>query len=170
MSAGKSITLYELAGQYRELEELQVSDDLPVEVLRDTLEGLTGDLKGKATNVAAFTRNLEASAETIEQAAEAMKARAAVLRRRAERVRHYLLFCLQAVGIKRIESPQFVIAVRSNPPAVRIAEGATVPAEYLVTPEPPPPHPDKRKLAEALKGGKVIDGVWLEATERLEIR
>lgn len=165
-----ALTLYQLTGQYRELEALADSDDLPPEVIRDTLEGLTGELEAKATNVAAFTRNLEASADMIEEAAKAMQARARRLRTRAESVKAYLLYNMQAAGIRKIESPEFTLAIRTNPPAVVIREDAEIPAEYMVQPEPPPPRPDKKRIGAALKAGVQIDGCWLEQGERLEIK
>ena len=165
-----SLTLYKLVEQHRELERLADFDDVPAEVIRDTIEALQGDIQVKATSVAAFIRNLEASADMIDDAAKQMQARAARARKRAEAVKAYLLFQLQATGITRIESPEFVISVRNNPESVRIADGAEIPPEYLVQPEPPPPPPDKEAIKDALKAGRHIEGCYLEAGQRLEIR
>ena len=47
--------LYELTTQHRELEALaDTTDDLPPEVIRDTLEALEGTIQQKAISVAAF--------------------------------------------------------------------------------------------------------------------
>lgn len=165
-----ALTLYQIAGQYRELETLSVSDDLPPDVIRDTLEGLTGDLEVKATNVAYFTRNLEATADMIEEAARAMQDRAKRLRKRADSVRQYLLYNMQVAGIRKIEAPEFTLAIRTNPPAVVIRDGIELPDEFMVQPEPPPPRPDKKRIAEALKAGRSVEGCWLEQGERLEIK
>lgn len=165
-----ALMLYQLTGQFRELEALADSDDLPPEVIRDTLEGLTGELEVKAISVAAFTRNLEASADMIDEAAKAMQTRARRLRARAESVKAYLLYNMQAACIRKIESPEFTLAIRTNPPAVVIREDAEIPAEYMVQPEPPPPRPDKKRIGAALKAGVQIDGCWLEQGERLEIK
>jgi len=166
----QALKLYQLSEQYRELESIADTDDLPAEVIADTLEALQGDIELKATNVAMFIRNVESGAEAIEEAAKAMMARAARLRKRAEGVRSYLLFNMQATGITKIECPEFKIAVRNNPEAVRIVEGAQIPDEFMVIPEPPPPRPDKTKIKAALKAGAHIDGCYLEAGQRLEIR
>lgn len=164
------LKLYEIANQYRELEALADSGEIPAEVIRDTLEALGGDLEAKATNVAKFVRNLEANADLIDQAAEAMRQRAARIRKRAESVKAYLLWNMQTTGITKIEAPEFVIALRDNPPSVRIMDGARIPAEYMVQPEPPPPRPDRKAIAAALKAGKNVDGCYLEAGQRVEIR
>lgn len=166
-----AVTLYQLSNQYQEaLSVLTDSGDLPAEVVRDTLEGLTGELQDKAVNVAKFTLDLESGADAIEAAGKAMIERARRIRKRAESIRSYLLFNMQATGITKIECPEFVLAVRKNPEAVVIADGAVLPDEFMVTPEPPPARVDKKLLKDALKAGRVIDGAWLESGERLEVR
>jgi Siphovirus Gp157 len=164
------LSLYELTNQYRALLDLADSDDLPQEVIRDTLEGLAGSIEDKAVAVAKFIRNLEVHADAIDVCAANMNQRANRIRKRAERVRAYLLFNMQAASVTKVECPEFVITRRENPPAVCLREGVELPAEFMVTPEPPPPKPDKKKLADALKRGEQIDGAWLERGERLDIK
>lgn len=164
--------LYELTAQYRALETLEVSEDLPPDVIRDTLEGLTGELQDKATNVAMFIRNLESTAEAIDEAAETMRKRGARLRERAQSLQQYLLLNMQACGITKIESPFFTLAVKKNPPTVIVTDEEAIPAEYMVTPDPPPPppkRPDKKAIAVALKAGQEVPGAYSERFERLEI-
>jgi len=163
--------LYELAGTYRTaLAALAENEDLPPDLIRDTLDGLVGDIEVKATNVAKFVLGLEAESEAMEVAAAAMKERAARRKRRADGIRNYLLLNMQLSQIKKIECPEFTLAVRANPPAVEIDSLAVIPPEYMVTPEPPPPRPDKKLLAQALKGGATIPGVWLKTGEHLSIK
>lgn len=164
--------LYELTAQYRSLEALEASEDIPPDVIRDTLEGLTGELQDKATNVALFIRNLESTADAIDEAAETMRKRGARLRERAQSLQQYLLLNMQSCGITKIESPFFTLAVKKNPPSVIITDEEAIPDEYMVTPEPPPPppkRPDKKAIAAALKAGKEVPGAYSERFERLEI-
>jgi hypothetical protein len=163
-------TLYEIAGQFRALSALADNEDIPQEVIRDTLEGLQGDLQVKTTNVAKFVLGLEAEAEAIEAAAEAIHQRGVRRKKRADSIRTYLLLQMQAAGVSKVECPEFTIAIRKNPQAVEIDELATVPEQYMFTPEPTPPRPDKKLLAAALKAGEQIPGVWLKTGEHLSIR
>jgi hypothetical protein len=166
-----ALALYELAAQYRQLQDLADTDDLPAEVIRDTLEGLTGEIEAKSINVAKFVLSLEAHADAISDAAKQMTDRAQRVRNRAESIRAYLLFQMQATGTTKITCPEFTMAVRSNPPAVGLRDDVELPAEYMAKPpEPPPPRPDKRAILDALKSGKQIDGAWIEQGQRLEIR
>lgn len=162
--------LYEIAKQFHDLEMLADTDELPPEVIRDTLEGLTGTLEAKATNVAKFTLGLEAEAAMIEDAARQMIERANRRKKRAESIRNYLLFNLQACGVTEVTCPEFTMRVRKNPEAVEIDDPEQVPPEYMVTPEPPPPRPDKKAIKDALKAGHPVRGCWLRSGERLEIK
>lgn len=162
--------LYEIAKQFHELELLADTDDLPPEVIRDTLEGLTGTLEAKATNVAKFTLGLEAEAAMIEDAARQMLERAARRKTRAENIRNYLLFNLQACGVSEVTCPEFTMRVRKNPEAVEIDDPDQVPSEFMVQPDPPAPRPDKNAIKAALKAGETVRGCWLRSGERLEIK
>lgn len=168
-----NIKLYELTEQYRSLEILGASEDLPAEVIRDTLDALEGDVKAKSVNVGLFIRNLESTAEAIEEAAKAMKERADRAKKRAESLKDYLLFNMQACGITKIESEYFTLNVRNNPASVVIDDANQIPHEYLkqaLPPPPPPPTIDKKKISDDLKEGVYIPGVHLEQKQRLEIR
>ena len=161
--------LYELTADYRAAAEKLADLDLPPEVVADTLESLAGDLEVKATNVAMFVRNLDALAEQIKQAEAQMAARRKAIEARAERVRRYLLENMQDCGIRKIESPWFVISIRKNPPSVVIDDERAIPPELMVTPEPPPPRPDKTAIKERLFAGIAVPGAHLEQRERVEI-
>ena len=162
--------LYEMVRYRSELERLADSGEVPPEEIADTLEALEGDVRDKAVAVAAFTRNLDSSAEAIREAGLAMLARADRLERRADSVRNYLLFQMQCAQITKIESPWFVVSVRKNPPSVVIEDEILIPAELMVTPDPPPKRPNKMAIGNKLKAGEEVPGARLMQTERLEIR
>jgi hypothetical protein len=167
------VKLYELTAQYRALEALESSEDLPPEVIRDTLEGLEGQLQDKATNVALFIRNLESVADAIDEAAATMRARGTRLRARAQSLQDYLLFNMQAAGITKVESPYFTLQVKKNPPTVVIDSENMIPARFMRTPEPAPPPkpaPDKKAIADAIKAGEEVPGAHTEQRERLEVK
>lgn len=164
--------LYELTAQYRALEALESSEDLPAEVIRDTLEGLEGQWHEKATNVGLFIRNLESTADAIDEAAAAMRARGARLRERAHSINEYLKLNMQASGITKVQSPYFALKLKKNPPTVVIDSENLIPAKFMRTPEPPPPPkaaPDKPAIAKAIKAGEEVPGAHVEQYERLEI-
>jgi hypothetical protein len=161
--------LFELVGQIKEFEKIADSEDLEPELIRDTLESLEWDFETKAVNVAKFVLDLESRAEAIGEAAKLQKARADRIQRRADSIRAYLLWSLQCVDRKRIETADLVIARRNNPVAVQITDEKSVPDSYWVQPEPPPKKIDKRLVKDALQSGVHIEGAYLESGERVVI-
>jgi hypothetical protein len=165
-----STALYVLADEYLAAAHQLADLELDPQTVADTLGGLSGDLEVKATNVAMFARNLEAAAEAIKGAEAQMAARRKAIENRAAGIREYLKVQMERTGIKEIASPYFKLAIRSNPPAVVIDAASQIPAEYMRQPEPPPPAPDKKAIAAAIKAGKEIAGAHLEQSTRLEIK
>ncbi len=167
---GQSLALYQLADLY--LQDLQklAELDLDEQTVIDTLDGLSGDLEVKATNVAAFARNLEASADAIKGAEAQMAARRKAIEKRAESLRRYLKDNMERVGILKIESPQFCLSIKKNPPAVHVEAADLVPEEFMKESPPPPPYLDKKAVSEALKAGRDVPGCRLEQGTRLEIK
>ena len=57
--------------------------------------------------------------------------RAAKMRKRSDWLRGYLYTNLKASGQTKVDSPEFTISIRKNPPAVQIADGRT--STYFLT-------------------------------------
>lgn len=163
-------SLYVLTDEYRVAAARLADLELDEQTIADTLEGLAGALEVKATNVAMFVRNLEASADAIKAAEGEMARRRKSIEARADRVRQYLKENMERAEISKIECPYFKIAIRDNPPAVVIDAESQIPAEYMRVPDPPPPSPDKKAIAAAIKAGKEIAGCHTERSKRLEIK
>ena len=166
-------SLFRLAEQHRELEALGTDEELDetgLQAIRDTLDGLTGDIEVKAASVAAVYLNMQAWAKAAQEASKALKERAARIEKRADALKEYMQMALETAGLTKIEGPEFTVSIRKNPPSVKIDPEADLGDEWMVFPEPPPPTPDKRKIGQALKDGAQIKGCSLVQTTRLDIR
>jgi hypothetical protein len=162
--------LYQIAAQHRGLQRLAEEADVDGTAIADTLEGLVGDFEERANAVAMVIGNLEASAEAISDAAKQMQARAKRLTERSAAIKAYLKIHMQATGITKISCPYFVITLRKNPPRVEISDEGTIPDEFRIWPEPPPPTIDRKALLDALKKGREIPGAQIAQDERIEIK
>jgi chromosome segregation ATPase len=163
-------SLYQLTNEFQLLETKLNESDYDEQTIADTLEGASGDIETKATNVAMFIRNLESSAEAIKQAEKEMSDRRKAIEKKAESIRQYLKDNMQRCGITKIDSPYFALTLKKNPPSVIIDDAGAIAGELYVYPEAPAPYPDKKAIAELLKAGKVVNGAHLEQAERLEIK
>ncbi|MEQ1580886.1 MAG: siphovirus Gp157 family protein [Steroidobacteraceae bacterium] len=161
--------LYEISERYRELQMLAESDELPPEVIRDTLEGIEGDWQEKAGTVAAYIQNIEVIAEAKKAASKAIAERARMLEKRAESLRQYLLLQFQFMGKTRAECGAFTLILKNNPQSVVIDDETALPAAYMVQPPAPPPKPDKKAIGQAIKLGVEVPGCHAEVSQRVDI-
>lgn len=165
-----NLSLYEISAQYRQAFLKLADSELDDQTIDDTLEGLDGELEAKATNVAAFIRNLEASTDAIKQAEKQMAERRKAIEAKAERLKTYLKTNMEACGMTEISCPLFTLKIKRNPPSVVIDDAGQIGTDYYVYPEAPPPYPDKKLIAQAIKDGFEVAGAHLESGTRLEIK
>lgn len=165
-----NLTLYQLAREHREAADKLAELDLDSQTFADTLESLGGDLEEKSKNTAFVVRNLEAAADQIDAAMEEMSRRAAAIRKNADRVREYLMTNMVFAGVKKIETPYFVLMVRDNPPKVIVDDETKIPRQFFVEPPKPEPKLDKKALVASLKTGEPIQGAHLERGQSLQIK
>ena len=160
--------LYQIADDYLVIARQLADMDLPDDVIADTLEGASGDLEGKAWNIAALIQQFEGDAYVIKDAEQRMTARRKTIERRVEWLRGYLLVQLLRVGIHEIDSPEFVIRVRDNPPKVVLDDDTLVPdgfkrQELMVSIR-------KDEIRKVLLEGQDVPGAHLDREKRLIIK
>ena len=165
-----TITLYNLASEYRAQLETLADLDLPEEVVQDTLESLGGELELKTQSVIGFSRHLEKLAESIKSAEAEMAQRRKIIEARVERMKHYVLDAMLNNNIQKIECPYFVVGVAKNPPSVDVFDEATIPLDYFVEQPAPPPRLDKKLVMKAMKDGFEVPGCRLNQSVRLSIK
>ena len=160
--------LYEVVSSYRaDLDALNALD-LDAQTYADTLDGMQGALQDKLRAVIAYSLDLEIDATGAAAASKRMKERAESLENRVKWLREYALRAMEATGLPEISTDEWAAKVAKKPPAVVIADGVELPAEYIrtkVTTEP-----DKASLKAALAAGQVVPGVSLVAGHRLALK
>lgn len=163
------MNLYEIAVAYREDAHRLADLDMPAEVVTDTLDAMAGDLEVKAQNVVFFARDLQATAAAIKDAEEQMAKRRKAIENRAKHLLDYVHGCMETAEVQKIECPHFRLTIQAKPPSVDVYEPGLLPAQYMRTPEAPPPAPDKKAIADAIKAGEEVPGARLVQGTRLAI-
>jgi hypothetical protein len=164
--------LYAISQEYMQAYHALFSDEeLPEEVIRDTLAGIQSEFEVKALNVAALIKNMQADANAMKDAESSIYDRRKRLERRIENLERYLLLNIQGAGLegKPIESPEHYIAIKKCPASVQIEAGAVIPDEYMRI-VPQKKEPDKNLLKEAITNKKEIKGVSLIQNTKLVIK
>lgn len=155
--------LFEIKESYLRLMEM----DLDEQTMRDTLEGLEGDLEDKIDNIACIIKSLEAEKKAISEEVEKMMIRITQKQVKADNLKEYVYQTFKALNKDKIETKRNVLQIKKNPASVVLVEGFNI-EEYMT--KKITVAPDKTKIKELLKQGTEIPGARLEQKERLEIK
>ena len=86
----------------------------------DTLTGIEEEFNFKAENLAQYIKCLKAEAQDIDEEMKKLKARRDSRNKRIERLKAYLMDCMQKTGVEKIDMPRAKISIRNNAPTVKI--------------------------------------------------
>lgn len=159
-------TLYELTDEYRQLLEMMEDDAIDPEVLKDTLEGVGGEIEIKAENCAKLIKELDGVAGVIDGEIERLRKRKDVVSNNAKSVKKYLESAMIATGKRKFKTDLFGFGIQKNPPTVVIDQEDKIPEEYWIEQAP---KLDKTALKKWLKDNPA-DFAHLEQSEGLRIR
>ena len=167
---GTALSLFAIADEYKVIADQLAEMDVDEQTLADTLEGAAFPVEQKAKAIAAVIGNLDEEASAYSEHAKKVAATGKAISARADWLRGYLKTAMQRTGIKEIKGPSFVIRLRDNPGNVDVFEPGLIPSDYMRTPAAPPPEPNKKKIADAIKSGIEIPGARISKSPRVEIK
>lgn len=173
--------LYELKAEYQQLYDALDGLDLEAEEAQeqiaaymDTLEGLSGEFDEMAGNLGAMVKQLLSDAEQLDKEKKSLGRRSAQKKAKAQRLKEYLVYCMDGVGKTKVETPQAVVSIRKNAPSVQVDDEALFMRwaeqyrddllRYLE------PEIDKTALKKELQIGMKVPGVSLVQTTSAIIR
>lgn len=165
-----SLTLFEIAQEYRHITDILMDSGADEQTLTDTLEAEAWPLEIKAQNYGFVIRNLEATAASIKDAEAAMAARRKSIEKRAAMLLERLKTGMEIAGVQELSCPYFAIKTKKNPPAIEIWDDKQIPAKYLVESPPPPPSIDKKAIKADIDAGIEVPGAKKTQGTRLEIK
>lgn len=158
-------TLYELTGEYLALMDL--AEDADPDVLRDTLEGIEGEIEDKADNYAKVVRSLEGEVNALEEEIARLQSKRKVLVSNIQSIKSNLERCMIATDKKKIKTLLFSFNIQKNPPTVNIKDSSKIPEEFWKQKEP---ELDKAALKIFLKEHGNTEYAELVQGESLRIR
>jgi hypothetical protein len=164
--------LYKLADNYakaiRAIESMVEAGELNTETAADTLEGLQGELKDKAINVALHIKNLRSDLAQLEDAKKSFDARIKAAEASLAFYEQYLDANMQKSGLVELKTPEVLVKYKKLPAIVDITGEVPEPFQRVI---PEKREPDKRAIGDALKAGQVLDfAALIEGRTKLEVK
>lgn len=148
-----SSTLYEITGEYLQLlEMLTEEENLEEQAVKDTLEGIEGELEFKAENYAKIIKELSAEADKFKKGKERLEARQRAYENRANYLKETLFNAMQVTGKTKFRTDLFSFGIQKNGglQPMEIISDADIPEEYLKK------EPDNKLIREALEKGEKL--------------
>lgn len=152
--------LYEIDRAILECVDLETGEIVD----QERLDGLMMERSAKIESVALWVKNLESDAAAYKAEKEAFAAREKQASEKAKRLKEWLAKVCEG---QKFSTAKCAISFRASE-AVEIAEGATIPEEYMRTKTTS--EPDKTAIKAALKAGAEIDGCRLAAKLNTNIK
>lgn len=162
------MTLYELTGEWQQVLSMMEDPDVPEEAVRDTLEGLSGEIEEKADGYAKVMRQLQAEAEAIEKEEERLNDRRDHLMSRIVSMKSALMEAMRTTGKTKFKTALFSFGIRkAGMKKLVIDHEEAVPDKYW---KQPPKVIDTKMLKADLASGDMVGVAHLEQSEYLSIR
>lgn len=165
--------LYELVKEMEDLVALSECGEIPEEAIRDTLEGLQGEINEKAEQIALTVKQLVAEAAAIKQEEQRLAERRKAKENAAESIKRYLSEMLLKAGIGKIDTARAAITFRSSK-AVEIEDESSFIAwaqenadQYLTFSAP---KISKSAVKEALASGIEVRWAHIEEKQNIQIK
>lgn len=150
--------LYKIANEYAAL----MSEDLPPELVADTIEGIEGEFTDKVSAILSLCKNELAYAESLRGEALSLNDRAKAIYNKVERLRQYIADCMIQADMKKVRAGPHEVTLRAARKVVEITDPMAIPVdlvEYETVVKPNKLEIKRRILAgEEISGAIVKDG------------
>lgn len=104
------------------IEDLEAYRNNMLAAWFDTLEGIEGEFNEKAENIAAYLKGLYVEAAAIKDEESALKRRRQRIENSADRLKAHLMTAMQAIGVKKIDTPRARMTIRRNAESVAVED------------------------------------------------
>ena len=147
--------LFDLIGEYKELYEMLTDEEVDEQTVKDTLEGVEGEIEIKAQGIVSLYDRLDMEIKACEQHKKDWESRLAVRKNAKERIKRLMIDGLTAMGKDELKAGDVTIKVGNAGGVLPIIyeEGVTVPERFTkMTIET-----DGKLVREALDNGEKLD-------------
>lgn len=162
--------LYELREQYQLLQDMMYDPEVDEQALKDTMEGIWGEIEEKADGYAKIIKGMKADIDALKEEENRLAARRRALEARSKLLKDTLEWNMREMGRTKFKTALFSFNIQKNgglEPLVIDGLIDDIPGKYLI-PQPPVPN---NELIRELLSRKQVDWAHLEPRgESLRIR
>ncbi len=158
-------TIYEITDDVLALMQM-MEEDPENEVIKDTLEALSGELDIKAEGYCKAIAEYKAREAALDAAIADLTQKRQSVSGNVDRLKKALFDAMKATGKEKIKGILFYLYIKNNAESLdQVPE--KLPEKYVV---PQEPKIDRRQLLADVKSGIKVDGVTTKKTQSLIIK
>lgn len=155
------LSLFEIAHEHRQLVNKLADLDLDEQTLADTLDAESWPLQQKCENTLFVVEACKMQQANVErQMARLVELQERLIKREAW-LKDRLEMAMLISGTTELTAGTFTLKMQKAKPSVVVLDEKQIPAAYMrqpATPATPPPAPDKKAIADAIKAGTDVPG------------
>lgn len=130
------MTLYELTGEFLALVEMAESGEYDPQVIKDTLEGVEGELEQKADSYAVVINTLNNDVNKLSDEIKRLQARKKTIENNITSIKENLEYSMRKVGKTKFNTLLFGFNIQKNPPSLDIKDCTAIPSQFYIPQEP----------------------------------
>lgn len=162
-----SLKLYELSQNYQNLQDLIENEDVPAEMLKESLDAVGDEIEQKAEGIAQIINVITGYIDMIKKEKARLDKTQKTYENKVKYLKQYLQSAMQQTGKTKFKTNLFSFGIQKNPASVNITDVYAVPTQFREVQEP---KLNKKAILEALKNGEEIAGAEIVQGESLRIR
>lgn len=140
-------------------EVMAMSEHVDEQAIKDTIEGITGDLQCKQANVAAYALNIISDIRAMKEYRDKMDERIKRAENKVKALKAALLWSFERNGYKPVVTHEISVTQRPCAPSVLINNESLLEEKYVR--RTTTYQPNKAKIALDLKAGIAVAGASL---------
>jgi len=160
------MNLYEIAGQYRAVLEMEPENDDELAAQMNALDELEGELTVKAENIVRYMRNLSSEADALKAEEDKLYQKRKAIENKHDRLKNYLAVQLYLAGIRELKAGIFKLRFQPTTPAISIIDESAIPEKFWIVKR----EVSKASIKDAIKAGEEVPGIEIQRGETLVIR
>lgn len=160
-------SMYELTGQFLELQEMSEDENVDIQTLTDTLDAIEAEIEEKAENYGKIISEITGEIKNLKAEEERLANKRRVLKNKIAALKTHLEHSMIAMDKKKIKTTLFNFSVQKNPPSVNILKEDEVPMQFFI---PRPAKIDKKSALDYLKEHGNQTWGEMKQTESLRIK
>lgn len=163
-------SIFELTDDYRQIAEMMDDPELDPQTLKDTMEGIQGELEDKFDSYAWVAIEIQSDIKALDETIKTLQARKKSKENNLKKMKQIMTEVALATDHAKFKTPYRSYWIQKNPESVIIdAENVRdIPEDYLNFKEP---EPNMTAIKQAIHDGVKFDGIaHLEQTEGIRWR